>query len=169
MTYLNIISGSETSLAITYALIRAGPEPPRLDRLRNELASTLAGVPNSKANKDGRRLLRRLAASAPDPDGDVVFLPQQRAIFLVQTFQKWIASDEELDIGVENLITLMFFYLAPILQNLPGSHWELIFDVMDNNLEASFSPTSSHQYSQFCRMRHLMMIRRYLHYSGPFA
>ncbi|KZS97217.1 hypothetical protein SISNIDRAFT_482151 [Sistotremastrum niveocremeum HHB9708] len=135
---------SETSLAITYALTRAGPEPPRLDRLRNELASTLAGVPNSKANKEGRRLLRRLAASAPNPDGDVVFLPQQRAIFLVQTFQKWIASDEELDIGVENLMTLMFFYLAPILQNLPGSHWELIFDIMENNLEnASFEDDST--------------------------
>lgn len=106
-----------------------------LDRYRNELAAGMLGVPPSKANTEGLWLLRRLAAVAPDPESDIIFLPQLRAVNLMKVCQQWIASDEDLDEEVESEMTLVFFHLAPILQNVQGVHWDLIFDVMENNLE----------------------------------
>ncbi|KAH9835414.1 uncharacterized protein C8Q71DRAFT_765758 [Rhodofomes roseus] len=126
-----------TSLAIVYSVTQYAPEPPILDRYRNELAAGLFGVPPSKANTQGLWLLRRLAAIAPDPDSDIVFMPQPRAVNLMKTCQQWITSDEDIDEDVESEMTLIFLHLAPILQNVPGAHWDLIFDVMENNLESS--------------------------------
>lgn len=111
------------------------PEPPRLDRLRNELAAGLLGVPASKANTEGLWLLRRLAATAPDPESDIVFLPTNRAVNLMKALQQWITSDEDLDEEVEYQMTTIFIHLAPILQTVPGAHWDLIFDVLENSLE----------------------------------
>jgi len=71
----------------------------------------------------------------PDPDSDIVFMQQQRAVNLMKVCQQWITSDEDLDEAVESEMTLVFFHLAPILQNVPGAHWDLVFDVMENNLE----------------------------------
>ncbi len=125
----------ETSMAIVHAVTEVAPEPLRLDRYRNELAASLLGVPPAKANTEGLITLRKLAASAPPMDSDVVYLPQQRALNVVKTCEKWIASDEDLDEEVESAMTWTFSHLAPILQNLEGSHWEFIFDVVENNLE----------------------------------
>ncbi|KAK0191944.1 hypothetical protein F5146DRAFT_1102178 [Armillaria mellea] len=127
----------ETSMAIVRAVTEVAPEPPRLDRYRNELAASLLGVPSAKANTEGLITLRKLAASAPPMDSDVVYLPQQRALNVVKVCEKWIASDEDLDEEVESAMTWTFSHLAPILQNLEGSHWEFIFDVVENNLENS--------------------------------
>ncbi|PBK68595.1 hypothetical protein ARMSODRAFT_958257 [Armillaria solidipes] len=127
----------ETSMAIVRAVTEVAPEPPRLDRYRNELAASLLGVPPAKANTEGLITLRKLAASAPPMDSDVVYLPQQRALNVVKTCEKWIASDEDLDEEVESAMTWTFSHVAPILQNLEGSHWEFIFDVVENNLENS--------------------------------
>lgn len=127
----------ETSMAIVRAVTEVAPEPPRLDRYRNELAASLLGVPPAKANTEGLISLRKLAASAPPMDSDVVYLPQQRALNVVKVCEKWIASDEDLDEEVESAMTWTFSHLAPILQNLEGSHWEFIFDVVENNLENS--------------------------------
>ena len=104
-------------------------------RYRNEIASDILGVPASRVNVTGVILLRRLLATAPDSESDVVFLPQQRAVNVVKTCQAWISSDEDIDEEVESMMTLLFIHLAPILQNVAGNHWELIFDVVENNLE----------------------------------
>ncbi|KAI0316069.1 hypothetical protein OF83DRAFT_1284410 [Amylostereum chailletii] len=125
----------QTSLAIVHAIARFGPEPPRLDRYRNELAAGIIGVPASKANTDGLLLLRRLAASAPDPDSDVAFLPQLRAVNFMKACEQWLTSDEDIEEDVECEATLVFYYLVPILQTVPGAHWDMIFDVVENNLE----------------------------------
>lgn len=53
----------------------------------------------------------------------------------MKTCQQWITSDEDIDEDVESEMTLVFLQLAPILQNVPGAHWDLTFDVMENNLE----------------------------------
>ncbi|KZV76793.1 hypothetical protein PENSPDRAFT_645898 [Peniophora sp. CONT] len=128
-----------TALAIVHAVARAGAEPPRLDRYRNELAAGMLGVPASKANTDGVLLLRRLAASAPAPDSDVAFLPQARAVNFARAAQAWLASDEDLDDDVQCALTEVFVHLVPILQGVQGSHWELLFDVAEDNLQnASF-------------------------------
>ncbi|KAH9035965.1 hypothetical protein EDB84DRAFT_1659282 [Lactarius hengduanensis] len=123
------------SLAIVTCVTQLGSEPTRLDRYRNELAAGILGIPPSKANTDGLLLLRRLVATAPDPESEVVFLPQPRAVNFVKACQGWVSSDEDIDEDVESEITNVFFHLVPILQNVSGSHWEFIFDVIENNLE----------------------------------
>lgn len=128
----------QTSMAIVSAITEFAPEPPRLDRYRNELAAAFLGIKPSKANTEGLLTLRKLAASAPNPESDVVFLPQPRAVNIMKACQQWIASDEDIDEEVESHMTLIFFYLAPILQDIPGAHWDLIFDILENNLEVSY-------------------------------
>ncbi|PIL27721.1 hypothetical protein GSI_10874 [Ganoderma sinense ZZ0214-1] len=118
---------------ITSHLLRN--QPTRLERFRNELAAGTLGIPASKANTEGLWLLRNLAASAPDPESDIVFLPQQRAVNLIKACQQWITSDEDLEEDVQSEMTLVFTSLVPILSNVPGGHWDLVFDVVENNLE----------------------------------
>ncbi|GBE89079.1 hypothetical protein SCP_1500820 [Sparassis crispa] len=137
-------SAPQTSLAIALAVTRFAPEPPLLDRYRNELAAAVLGVRPSKANTDGLWLLRRLNVTAPDPESDVVFLSQPRAVNFMKACQQWITSDEDLDEEVQGEMTSTFFHLVPILQNMPGAHWDLIFDVLENNLEnSSFTEPST--------------------------
>ncbi|KAH9887215.1 hypothetical protein C8Q73DRAFT_713250 [Cubamyces lactineus] len=146
-----------TALAIVFSVTRYAPEPPRLDRFRNELAASTLGIPASKANSEGLWILRNLAAAAPDPESDVVFLPQPRAVNLVKACQQWITSDEDLDEEVQSEMTLVFAHLAPILQNISGAHWDLVFDVVENNLEnASLQDSST--YVTLSRTLKLFMI-----------
>ena len=135
MASSNITSAPEASMAIVSSVTKFAPEPIRLDRYRNELAADLLGVSASEVNTTGLLLLRRLAASAPDQDSDVIFLPQLRAVNVMKACQQWITSDEDIDEEVESMMTLLFSYLAPILQNVPGNHWDLVFDMIENNLE----------------------------------
>ncbi|KAG6883962.1 hypothetical protein C0993_002462 [Termitomyces sp. T159_Od127] len=114
----------ETSMAIVYSVTSFAPEPTRLDRYRNELAASLLGAPSAKANSEGLLTLRKLCACAPSSDTDVVFLPQPRAVNIKKSCQQWIASDEDVDEEVVSAITAV----GPILQNMSGAHWELMFD-----------------------------------------
>ncbi|KAF7291984.1 Delta-9 fatty acid desaturase protein [Mycena indigotica] len=126
----------ETCITIISAISASALEPSRLERYRNELAADLLSIPASKANTQGLLTLRKLAASAPNADSDVTFLPQQRAINVFKACQQWISSDDDdVDEAVETAMTRVFFYLAPLLQNIPGTHWDLVFDVIGNNLE----------------------------------
>ena len=127
------------SLAILLAVTKLAPEPPTLERYRNELAAEVFGVRAAKANTDGLWLLRRLAATAPDPESDVVYLPTPRAVNLMKACQQWITADEDLEEDVQSEMTLVFVALVPILSNVPGGHWDLMFDVIENNLEVRFS------------------------------
>jgi len=129
----------QSSIAIVSAITHWAPGAPRLDRFRNELAASLLGIPPRKANTEGLLVLRKLAASAPNPESDVVFLPQLRAVNVVKACQQWIASDEDVDEDVESAMTQIFADLAPILQDVPGGHWDFIFDVLENNLEVGVS------------------------------
>ncbi|TFK41660.1 hypothetical protein BDQ12DRAFT_678315 [Crucibulum laeve] len=130
-------SAAETSMTIIRAVVDSATEPLRLDRYRNELAAALLGIPPNRANTEGLLTLRKLAATAPDSESEVVFLPQLRAVNAVKACQDWIGSDEDIDEKVESEMTVLFLNLAPILQNVPGSHWEFIFDVLESNLENS--------------------------------
>ena len=124
-------------MTIILSVTRYAPEPQRLDRYRNELAASLLGIPAPRANTEGLWALRRLVAVAPDPESDVVFLPTPRAVNVMKACQQWISSDEDIDEEVESEMTTLFMYLAPILQNIPGAHWDFVFDVIENNLEVS--------------------------------
>jgi hypothetical protein len=135
----------QASIAIVSSITQFAPEPPRLDRYRNELAAGLLGIPATKANAEGLLSLRKLSATAPDPESDVAFLSQPRAVNVVKAFQQWIISDEDVDEEVESEMTLIFIHLAPLLQNVSGAHWEFMFDIIENNLEVSrcYLPRSS--------------------------
>lgn len=122
-------------MTVVSAVTKYAQEPPRVVRYRNQLAAALLGIPPMKANTDGLLTLRKLAASAPDPESDVEFLPQPRAVNVMKACQQWIASDEDIDEEVESAMTLVFTHLAPILQDVPGAHWDLVFDVVENNVE----------------------------------
>ena len=78
--------------------------------------------------------------TAPDPDSDVIFIPQTRAVNFVKVCQQWVTSDEDIEEEVESRMTVLFFHLVPILQHVPGSHWDFIFDVVENNLEVRDYP-----------------------------
>ena len=97
----------------------------------------MAGVPSSSASTKGLPLLRLLLATAPPLDAPIIFLPQQRTMFLIQAIQKWIGSDDDLEEEILASVAELFLHLAPIVQELSGSHWELIFDVVESNLEVS--------------------------------
>lgn len=126
-------------MAVALSVARSGSEPIRLDRYRNELAANAMGVRPAKINTDGLWILRRLVVTAPDPDSDVVFIPQARAVNFIKACQHWVTSDEDIEEEVESAMTILFFHLAPILQHVPGSHWDFIFDVVENNLEVRSS------------------------------
>ncbi|KAI6158556.1 hypothetical protein EDD17DRAFT_1622088 [Pisolithus thermaeus] len=126
----------QTAIAILASITEYAPEPLKLDRYRNELAATLLGVKPEDAETTGLKYLRLLSASAPDSNSEVVFLPQHRAVNVMRACQTWIAEgDEDASEELESAMTLIFRHIAPILENVPGSHWEFIWDVIENNLE----------------------------------
>ena len=88
-----------------------------------------------KANSEGLRLLKALNASAPPPDSDATFLPQQRIIFMFQAIQKWVQGSEDLDDEVESQLAELFFNVAAIIQSVPGAHWDFVIDLIENNLD----------------------------------
>jgi len=138
----------QTSLTIISVITSSGAEPPKLDRYRNELAASLLGIKPSKVNTEGLLNLRRLAACAPDPEGDVPFLPTTRAVNVVKACQSWVLAegdDEEMDEEVESAMLPIFIHLAPILQNVPGGHWGFMFDVVEGALERVSSAGGSQE------------------------
>ena len=112
---------------------------PRFERYQNELASDLAGVTPTAANAKGLGILRLLCAVAPSPDSPQIFLPQQRVVLLIQTIQRWIDGDDELEDEIHGKLAELLVHLAPLMQSLSGSHWDLMFDVIESNIEVSAS------------------------------
>ena len=105
----------------------------------------LVGVYPSAASTTGLVNLQLLAATALDPNTDVSFLPQQCTMNVMKACQAWITVDKDdkddrggVDENVESAMTLVFVHLTPILQNVPESHWDFIWDVMENNLEVHY-------------------------------
>jgi hypothetical protein len=122
-------------LAIISAAVSSGIETALLTKLRNEVASDLTGLSASRANLEGTRSLQTLLLLAPLPDSDSVFLPPQRAINIIQTVERWIESDEDLEANIESRTIALYCHLAPILQSLSGRHWDFAFDLIENTLE----------------------------------
>jgi hypothetical protein len=108
---------------------------------QNRLASAVTTIPANFANSKGIPALRLLIASAPPPDAPSVFLPQQRAVFVLRHVGGWLTSDEadDLDEEIEYRLAQLYTALAPIVQDLSGGHWDSIFDLVESGLEVSFS------------------------------
>lgn len=142
--WLALAQSSSPSLAAAIALALQDYllGSPRYERYQNEVASDLAGVTPAAANAKGTSLLRLLSVVAPPLDSPYIFLPQQRAIFLLQTLQKWVSSDDELSDEVHGRLAELFVNLAPVVQSLPGAHWDLMFDILESNVEVGSLRTS---------------------------
>ena len=133
-------SAPETSIVILSVLTSLGAEPARLGRYRNELAASLLEIKPHNANTDGLTTLRKLAASAPSLNSDVLFLHTQRAVNVLKALQAWALTDvedeeDEINEDLESAMLPVFVNLAPILQSVSGSHWPFIFDVLESVLD----------------------------------
>lgn len=103
-------------------------ELPKYQRIINELASRLSGVAPAKMSTDGFFLITLLNISAPSNDSPVIFLPSQRAIFLLQGLKKWYSEDGLVSSRTEAQVLLLLNHLAPVVQSLGGAHWEFIME-----------------------------------------
>ena len=134
-------SAAYLALAILTAVNRSLERSPRLDRVRNEIANRLTGVAVQTAATEGLRVLRIFNALTPAEDSEDIFLPQQRTVFLMQHLNGWLVSDDEaaddFPEELEARIALLYANLAPIVQDVPGAHWDSMIDMISSNLEAS--------------------------------
>lgn len=106
------------------------------ERWRNELAADLSSVPSARANTDGARYLRMLQCAAPPHETGEPLIPTQRAIFVLQTLQRWVASDDDLDETVFALLATLFTHIAPVVQSVAGRHLDMMLDVVEENIHA---------------------------------
>lgn len=126
---------------IIFAIKSFLQETPRFERYQNSLASNLAGVSPALASTTGLTLLQSLLDSAPPLDSSIIFLPQQRTIYLLATMSNWISSEVDI-INLPDILARLaelLSHLVPIVQDLSGRHWDLVFDVIESNLEVRFS------------------------------
>jgi hypothetical protein len=132
--------GSADSASLFIALILS-VKPLLLDNekyqlAQNRLASYLTTVRPSEAGKDGIPAIRCLLASAPPADAPSTFIPQQRAIFVLRHVGSWLTSDEadDFDESMEVYVAQLYTALAPVVQDVSGSHWDAIFDMIESGL-----------------------------------
>ncbi|WVQ82306.1 hypothetical protein IAT38_004434 [Cryptococcus sp. DSM 104549] len=130
----------QLSLAIILAIKPIMLDTPPFTTAQNRLASALTTIPPSKAHT-ALPLLRVFIASAPPSDAASVFLPQQRALFVLRHVAGWLTSDDVdedlLPEDMEYRVMEMERAVAPIVQDLSGGHWDGIFDLVENGLEGS--------------------------------
>jgi len=148
-----------TASAVCACLIELNIETPPLDRFRNELASRLSGVASPKANTEGLRLLRLLNACAPS-ESDATFLPQQRTVFMLQGLQKWVAEDAELGAQLELELITIIIHTVPLVQSVPGAHWDFISSLIEMNLEARRRTPLTYPASRTYRNHPSMFLRQ---------
>lgn len=134
---LSLSAAPGLSCAVLYAAKSLLLETPKYERYQNELAADLAGVRPAQLDVKGVSALRLLLAAAPPVDAPVIFLPQQRTMFLIQAITRWIASDEPIPDEMNAGLVELFCHLAPIVQDLSGGHWDLMFDLIESNLESA--------------------------------
>ncbi|CAO1626845.1 unnamed protein product [Jaminaea pallidilutea] len=123
--------------AVLYAAKPLVYDTPFYDRQRNDYVSRLATTPPAKANGEGIRLLRLTLAAAPPLESSMSLVPQQRAVFLLQGLQRWFASDEEFDDELNTRLAELFLHLVLIVQEMPGSHLDFFYDLIESNLEVA--------------------------------
>ncbi|GAA5851231.1 hypothetical protein JCM9279_007491 [Rhodotorula babjevae] len=133
----NLSSTPDLSCAILYAIKPVLLETPRFERYQNELAAALAGIKPHEIEAKAAPLLRQLLAVAPALDAPVIFLPQQRSVFLLQSIGRWLSSDERIPTEAQASLVEVLAHLAPIVQDLSGSHWDLMFDLVEATLDAA--------------------------------
>ncbi|KAF9958836.1 hypothetical protein BGZ72_010818 [Mortierella alpina] len=88
-------------------------------------------------NKETTRRLTLLVAAltSSSEDGSSVSLPQLRAMNLLQSIRRWISDsdvlqtfDDQNELLMHSLLLKLLGALARQVQELPGAHWEMMFD-----------------------------------------
>ncbi|MBW0505401.1 hypothetical protein O181_045116 [Austropuccinia psidii MF-1] len=128
-------SNISVCLAVVHSLTPYLSSYQKFQQYQNLLAGKLTDTPASAANTTGLRLVEVLCATAPPPASMHIFLPQQRILFMLQTVGGWLKSDEYLEIALNLKLLDLFLHVAPIVQSVMGSHWDLIVDLITVNLE----------------------------------
>ncbi|KNZ44547.1 hypothetical protein VP01_904g2 [Puccinia sorghi] len=136
-TFLQQIQSSHSNLCLS--LIRSLKPylftDESFQKYQNRLAAKLTDVPSTQAKTEGLHLIQLLCATAPPPDSAHIFLPQQRAVFLLQAVSGWLSSDDELGHEVNLKLLELYSDLAPIVQTVMGAHWDQMVDLIEINLE----------------------------------
>ena len=129
----------EVALAVVLAVKPLLLDSKPFSTAQNRFANNLAGIPTHQASQHGIKALRLLSASAPSPDAASVFLPQQRAIFVLRHVSSWLTDEDADDLAeeVEYRIAELYTAIAPIVQDIGGAHWDSIFDLIESGLETS--------------------------------
>ncbi|KAK4688698.1 E3 ubiquitin-protein ligase listerin, partial [Tremellales sp. Uapishka_1] len=129
----------QLSLAIILAVKPLLLDTKSFSLAQNRLANALTTLPIAQANSKGIPALRLLIASAPPPDAASVFLPQQRAVFVLRHVGGWLLHEDADDLAeeIEYRIAELYTSLAPVVQDLSGGHWDSIFDLIESGLESS--------------------------------
>ena len=114
-------------------------ESKALDTAQNRLANALTSIRAKDVATRGIPALRLLLASAPPSDSTSLFIPQQRALFVLRHVTGWLADDDADDLPEETeyRIAELCTALAPIVQDLTGAHWDSIFDIVESGLDVS--------------------------------
>lgn len=113
---------------------------------QNRLANALTGMPLAQAGERGITGLRLLVASAPPADAASIFLPQQRALFVLRHVSSWLTDEgaDELPEEIEHRIAELCTTLSPIVQDLSGAHWDSIFDLVESGLSVGVTSAGYH-------------------------
>jgi hypothetical protein len=133
-----------TCITVVAAIRDSTLEPLRLQLYRNQLATDirLLGRSPTKVNTQGLLMLRKLAASAPSIESNVIFLSKEHSYSIVEGCCRWIQCMEE---ELRSAMTLVLFYLVPPIYTdwWAEKYWDLIFEVLQKNLEVhSLLPTN---------------------------
>lgn len=139
----------ELALAIILSIKPFMLETKAFATAQNRLASGLTSYRVKDANTKGLPAIRELVASAPPADSTTIFLPQQRAVFVLRHVGGWLTSEDEaaddLAEEVDVRVAELYAALAPIVQDLHGAHWDSIFDLIEGALSSgTLDDASSH-------------------------
>ncbi|EAL20617.1 hypothetical protein CNBE3250 [Cryptococcus deneoformans B-3501A] len=147
----------QLSLAIITAIKPLMLDTQAFATAQTRLASALTTIPPSKCHT-ALNLLRIFNASAPEVDSTSVFLPQQRALFVLRHVAGWLTSDDvdedKLPEDMEFRVLELEGSVAPIVQDVGGAHWDGIFDLVENGLENSGMDDSS----SLCLLYHSLSV-----------
>jgi hypothetical protein len=128
------------SLAVVWAIKPLLLDSPDFHRYQSQVASDLSDIKAPNVAVQGVFLLRLFASLAPTIDSEQEILPINRAVFLVQSLQKWITNDDtSFDEDHYALLIDVFTALLPTLQNTLSTMWYTMFDLAEASIDVSYS------------------------------
>lgn len=126
-------------------------------RLCNELVADSTGLEPEDIRKDGLKKLALLNILLSEDESVVASIPTQRLVFLVKSLIKCLQSDIA-SVGLQAEIIKILILVFPCLQDIYGSHWEEIMEILStlwrkaNSSDEALPPLAS-SFRLFARLR----------------